>query len=286
MQTREFLDLAVTLTESFEPWVRLSPRISDSVLHSYWSASRSRFNAWGSALHQCRDDLANHSHAAWVRWEPLLEEILLSELTTRVVCTMLGELDVRRAIREFGPVAQSVFSGHLEARVRTLRLVLDGRDAGVQRAARLNRLRLQAENWTDLLLAHFSPDGAAVAFCFDSSRWRTWSEMEAGHRRGPLTLVRLAVVAALGDTGEVPAERVRYYEQMHAALLGMLGAEVFTATGPLLSAWQARLLTYTHDTEGVLSRWLADAMVEKSSLATEEEIGRDLPAAPKRFHQP
>ncbi len=284
MRTREFLDWAVTLTETFDLWARVSPQVAETELQTFWSASRARFNAWGFALHQCRADLGSHAPHSWMRWEPLLEEILMSELLTRVVCTILEELDSRRGTREYGPIAQSIFSGHLEARVRTLRLLLDGRDAGVERAARLNRLRLQMEQWTDLLLAHFPSDGPAAAFCFDTQRWQSWSDMENGHRRGPLVLLRLAAGAALGDTGDVAAERLAYYQQMHASVLGMLGPELFSATGPRLSSWQARLLSLTHDSEGVLSRWLADAMGKPSSRA--DDWARDLPNAPKRFPHP
>jgi hypothetical protein len=259
MHTREFFDLAITLTETHHLMEQVGKAISEECLQAYWTASRARFDAWGHGLRAFREQLLAEDPQCWKRWNSLVEEILLSEMPTRVWTTVLEELDQIRGIEEYGPVARSVFEGHLEARARTLQLIVLGCEQGAEAAGRLNQLRMQAERWTDLLLAHFSLDGPAGWLCFDGERWRTWGRMEAGHRMGPLALVRLAAITAFGETSEVAAERVPFYDQMHAATLAMWGPELFSATGPRISAYQARLLSLTQDTQGLLANWLDES---------------------------
>lgn len=275
MQTREFIDMAISLTESFHLMNRVGHRLSEAALQAYWLASRSRFDSWGHELKACRDDLSRNDQQAWAEWEPLIEEIYLSELPMRVWCTVLEELDVSRGLREYSPIARSVLGSHLEARTRALRWLIDGRDRGVEAAVRLNQLRLQAERWTDLLLAHFATDGPAVNFCHDVERWRTWSYLDHGRHHGSLAMLRQAAFLAFGQTAPIDRKRVVYYQQMHASLLALWGPEMFDMSGPPISAWQARLISLTHDTQGLLASWL-DESVERQPPA-------ERPTTPDRF---
>ncbi len=62
--------------------------------------------------------------------------------------------------------------------------------------------------------------------------------------------------AAFVESAPVPLDHVDAHRRMHAAMLGCLGQELFLGNGPLISDWQARLLTLTDDTQCLLERWL------------------------------
>src|SRR4030095_3674033 len=86
------------------------------------------------------------------RVRPVLEEILASELLTRIWTATAAAYDQARGDQNLGPVARSILNGHLEARRRLLTILADGRAIELSHAVDLNRFRRCVERWGDMLL--------------------------------------------------------------------------------------------------------------------------------------
>ncbi len=81
-----------------------------------------------------------------------MEEVLVSEILTRVVASIATEIDQDCGDDETSPVTHAIFLAHLEARTRVQKVMIDGRGCRVPDAVRLNRLRQGVERWTDVLI--------------------------------------------------------------------------------------------------------------------------------------
>ena len=226
MYTRDFLDQAVLLTAHFEVVVTASQRPPERALQHFWVASRSRFDCWGLELRQCTDQLDRTNYAVdqlWLRWTPLMEEILISEIVTRVWSYLLEALDERLGIHEYSPIGQSAFRGHIDARRRVLNLILRGRQRGLPAVWRLNRQRMNAERWTDLLLGQVHQRDWVSNYAFDLERVRGFGGME-GQRGRKASILTAASRVAFADAAEVPLDHIDMHTRMHAAMLGMFWA--------------------------------------------------------------
>src|SRR5213076_1261354 len=126
---------------------------------TYWAASKCRLDRWGRVLRQLTAAEAEAqlpAPLAWPRVGPILEEILVSELLTRVWTATAAASDAALGEQELEPVARSVFTAHLDARRRVLSLIAEGRVLALGQIIELNRLRRRLERWTDMLLSHFT----------------------------------------------------------------------------------------------------------------------------------
>ncbi len=258
MHSRELLDFAVTLADRLAVISSTSRRLSETYLQRYWVASRGLMDLWGRSLRQCTDQFERTDDTApvlWARWWPLLEEVLVSEAVTRVWAAVLEASDERHGLQEYGPIGRGIFRGHLDARQRVLNLLLRGRQRGVLPAARLNRVRVNVERWTDLLLS-FAGDTAGTRFyCFDCQRLGNFrcGGFESNGSGG--ALVRAAIEVGMRDSTRVWPNHVEQHRRAQEAILGAWGPELFRQSGPMLSNWQARLLSLTDDTEGMFRDW-------------------------------
>ena len=141
----------------------------------YWSLSKARLHHWAEWIKSFTDQLharpiPAHSVQLWTEVRPVLEEIFLAEICTRVWCATLAVVDHHQSSGELDPIGRSVFVGHLEARRRALRLLLFGRGLKSAPAAPLNRLRRDCERWADVLLANLVPSRIARQFAVDTNR--------------------------------------------------------------------------------------------------------------------
>jgi hypothetical protein len=261
MRTADFLDQAVFLASQFEGVVRSSRRLPESALQAYWVVSRGRFDHWGRQLRRCTDLLESTHYAVvpmWRRWTPLLEEILISEMVTRLWSALLEAVDERLGVQEYAPIGHSVFGAHIDARRRVLNLLLRGRPSALPVVWQLNRRRLTAERWTDLLLSQVAERSWLADYAFDPSRVRRLGGPEVQPGPGPAILSAVSR-EVFAESAEVIEPHADLHVRMHAAMLECLGPEVCLGDGPLLSDWQARLLTLTDDAQGLLAKWFDDS---------------------------
>ena len=163
----------------------------------YWSASKCRLQRWQAALKVFENDFQNpcEMHDPWHAIEVVIQEILMSELLTRVWTVVLIQHDRYIEHNEMQSIGQSVFIGHLETRNRAMRLMIKNRASNQKAYDRLEELRRRMERWVDLLLSRISDLELAIQFGFDEHRVRDFAadrHMEDSQRRDQVQKLLLA----------------------------------------------------------------------------------------------
>lgn len=164
------------LASAFGPVLIDSRRpLPREALHRYWAASRCRANHWCQEMKRQSVRNAGATRRLWSATRPIVEEILLSEVLTRVWGAVLAASDQRRGEREAEPIARSALAAHLDARTRALTLLLQSSGVPASGALRINRLRRQAERWTDLFVAFLAGRHRVGAFACSLQRMRQFA---------------------------------------------------------------------------------------------------------------
>lgn len=173
MHAKQQSEIAAWLALNSSAIIHGSQKVEALVAASFWSDSKSRLARWASALKTFDHDVRNpdQSHNPWPAIGIVVEEVIVSEMLTRIWGAMLVSLDETAGRKELSALAHSVFIGHLEARNRTMRLMLAGRAANEQLFDRINQLRRSVEKWTDLFLSWLPNQRAARKFAFDPARF-------------------------------------------------------------------------------------------------------------------
>jgi hypothetical protein len=134
--------------------------ISDACLHNYWKCCRGRLIDWLHVLDELEsqaslaDGEAEHREL-WNLAVPVLSEIFVSDLLTRVWATVLSAADLHRGQERAAPIVRHTFKGQVEARHRASQLILSGR---------------KCERWSDLLIGHLVLNYQLDEFAFESHR--------------------------------------------------------------------------------------------------------------------
>lgn len=203
MHAKQLVELAGWVAAHGHHLVESSLPLPDSALQEYWVASKCRLERWrgtlwGSArrpgekpeafsageVDLCLEASLNPpvqpSGRVRVRlctWQlAVLEEILLSELFSRVWTALLHAYSHRHATPSPAALAQNLLVDHLELRTRVLRLLLEAPAPLQTQIGRLNQLRSHLERWADFLLgglAHLIP---TQLWAFDPLRMQDFAE--------------------------------------------------------------------------------------------------------------
>ena len=137
-----------------------------NLLEEYWQLSRTRLRSWNQALQTLALGSDPHAESLAV----LLEEILVSEMATRVWTTIVVAQDRRQHSHQSEPIARCAFLWQLEARRQVLTLLTGGSAFPLGTLQRIDRLRRRIERWTDVLLGtHFS-ESRVLEFTFCEPR--------------------------------------------------------------------------------------------------------------------
>ncbi len=163
----------------------------------YWAASKCRLQRWQAALKVFEEDFQHpcEMHDPWHAIEIVIQEVLISEVLTRVWTAVLIQHDRVIQHNELQSIAHSVFIGHLEVRNRSLRLMIHNRPDNQAAYDRLDELRRRMERWIDLLLSRISDLELAVQFGFDEHRVRDFAadrHLEDLNRRDQVEKLLLA----------------------------------------------------------------------------------------------
>ncbi len=174
-------ELAAILAQHAPAIVYRRPSIPSEAIVQYWAGSRGRFELWHQAMARYRNAERAGDAILLRRWWRehilFLEEVLVSEMLTRVVAAIGYALDARGETDEVAPITHAIQLSHLEATNRVQHLMLRGRGSTVQDAVRLNRLRTGVERWTDALLGRISDDSAGLArYGFDQARVKSHAQ--------------------------------------------------------------------------------------------------------------
>ncbi len=182
-------DLAATISQHAPAICCHGGAFPPQSLAGYWASCRGRLELWQQSLGQYQRTQQAGDWAALRRWwneqTVVLEEILVSEVLTRVLASVGMEIDRRSGVEEIAPVTDAVHRGHLEARTRVQQVMIDGRGCRVPEAVRLNRLRHGAERWTDVMIGRMAVGNEAIArYAVEPERAEAYAEEAHGDGRG------------------------------------------------------------------------------------------------------
>lgn len=264
MQTRDMAELAALAAEHGPLLIRGPALIPPAAIDQYWLTSKYRLDAWGRALKRFAAATPPRPTAGGrpLSIAAVVEEILASELLTRVVAGLLCSYDRQRKQAEVEPIARSVYIGHMEARNRALRLLMHAPGVRVEDAVALNKLRQRVEQWVDLLIGRLSSTHDVSEFAADPRRAREFTRdlreeqaLSGGVQAWAVSLSAMKVAFHECLTREAP--HMELNARIGAAVLGCFPPDVFDSTGRFQSLWTLRLFAAATDAEGMIAE-LAD----------------------------
>ncbi len=265
MHARELVELAAIISTHGPVLVHGTRQISTSGVQQYWTESKCRLDRWFRSLGAFAHDVSSDCQAGRLQWpyvRSVLEEILTSEMLTRVWATVLCAYDRQRGTLDAEPIARSVMIGHLEARHRVLTLLVRGPGVDAEAAVRLNHLRRRTERWTDLLVGYLAELDPACQFAFEPQRARDFagdlrfqSHCRGGRHAWPLVLSSLRAAFRQGLSTVSPNADLN--ARIATAILSCFPAEIFDSTGQFRSLWLLRLSNATADAQGMIAELLS-----------------------------
>ncbi len=272
MTTGELVELAAIITAKAPLLIDGKEALSAESLAQYWSASKCRQQRWASSLKQMcevkrRDDQPQVHAGEAQRAAParpaivsLLDEILASEVLTRVFSAVAVLHDRRCGISDAGPVARSVFMGHLESRRRALTLLASGLPLGSREGPAINHRRRRIERWNDLLIGCLRSQGDVDEFAFEPETAAQFTDdfHVQGWQAGGIgwALIMTSLRAAASHFSSTSGNH-DLHRQIGAAVLGCFGHDAFDSLGLPRSLWAARLMHTADNAQGLVKRLFA-----------------------------
>src|SRR6185436_8654299 len=123
MHVRELAELAALTAIHARSIVCHPGGVPHTTSEQYWTASKCRLDRWFrllKALATAAEDPRLLASLPWPRVRPALEEVLASELLTRIWTATAAAYDRARSDQDLEPVARNIYSSHLDARRRLL----------------------------------------------------------------------------------------------------------------------------------------------------------------------
>lgn len=267
MHVRELVETSCWVADNAPAFVAFSGPIAMELIEGYWAASRCRLDRWSLALKSLSTSKAPVGPSLLQRKRParvpLIEEILVSEVLTRVWTAVAAAHDERRRRSELGPVCRSIFIGHLEARNRALQLLVNHNYTALEEAVALNRLRRRCERWTDLLLSRVAGLVDIKDLAFDVERINDFqAELGIGSTNSGSTLAWQIVLGSIrasfasGLSKDSPCADLN--AKIASSILACLSRDLFDATGQLKSPWIHRIERVSEDTQGMIDQLMRD----------------------------
>jgi len=262
MHVRELAELAAAVALQGRTLMAGSAELSTHGQEEYWAASKCRLDRWGRLLRRLAEAGRLTVRPPALREErvrPVLEEILASELLTRLWTAVACGYDAAKGRTECEPVARNIWSGHLEARRRLLALLADGRVISLPEALRLNKVRRRVERWTDMLLGYLASAVAIDEFCFEPARARDFAQdAESSGAAMPRAMQQHLVLVSLRASleGCLSPDSVNrdLNRRIGGAIVRMLAEAQVDATALVPSLWLARIEQGASEAEDLLAR--------------------------------
>lgn len=285
MHVRELVETSCWIADHATSFVAFSGPIAMEQIETYWAASRCRLDRWSTSLKALSTAKASSTPLLLQRKKParlpLIEEILVSEVLTRVWTAVAAAHDQHRMRSELAPVCRSIFIGHLEARNRALQLLVNHNYTALEEAVTLNRLRRRCERWTDLLLSRIAGLVDVKDLAFDQERVSDFQrELGVGSTAAnssfawQLVLSSIRASFASGLTVESPSFDLN--KKIAASILSCLSTELFDSTGQLKSTWVHRLERISDDTQGMIDDLMQDApLTPTAPPAKQDDAARE-----------
>ncbi len=262
MRSWELAELATHLANRGSGWCAQSRTLCSAALGEYWIASKCRLDRWNRSLKRSRQTSGrNRSNRHGLG--AVCQEILISEILSRVWASVASALDANLGTSEAEPLAVSVLTAHLDVTNRVLGLLSAGFTPvrGVRRD--LNRLRRQAERWTDLLLGRFGWAPGIPQFAHDATRAADFAEDFAESNRQNQNNVpseRLLLRASLRSTfrghGNWTTPNADLNARIAAAILQCVPDEYVSDADNFDWMWRLRLSSMASATETLVAELL------------------------------
>ena len=260
MHVRDLVEVAAIVATHGTERARFAEPLPEQGMRQYWSASKCRLDRWTRAIAEySQRSEPDFRRRGWRMLRPVLEEVLIGEILTRIWTAVVCECDRHGAAVDNEPLVMNIWSGHLDARRRVLNLLVAGRGLRVSDAVSLNRLRRRAEKWCDTLLSHLADASLVGRFAFSRRRVQESARdvRTSSHPELVWSVLRASFRASFELTLSPRSANGDLNRQIAAAILTCLHTEAFDSTGLFSSVWLMRLEQAASDTDGMIQDLLA-----------------------------
>ncbi len=223
--------------------------IPEAKLQAYWTHCRSRTFDWIRQLDDFTCQLneaepAKHS-AIWHELEPLLNEIFVSEILTRVWAAVLTASDQKHEKKLAAPIARHTVTSHVDVRHRAMSLMLSGPQVSLAELARVDRVRRKAERWSDILIGQFVTRYGLEDLAFDVERSSEFAESQVREilkaTDEPVwEFVLAGIRLAFMSLGNVAASSSAAQSAIVSAVMGCFPPDMFDEMGLTRPTFQVR----------------------------------------------
>ncbi len=264
MNVAELVELAALVSAESGSLLETPASAFAPGLDAYWAASKSRLDRWSRRLKSCRAlpaESVKSLPASGRMTVALCEEILASEILSRVWTATLAAVDRAAGQGELEPIGRSIMVGHQDARNRVLHLIAAGKNSeSAPAATKLNRLRCACERWTDLLLAPLSEVADMTSLAHDPARvadmaddFRDEADSVAPQRKA---MFAASLKSAFPPTLGVPTLNADLNAQLAAGVLACFDSDTVAAISLAPWLWHARVMNATAAAE----RWVGELL--------------------------
>ena len=281
MHSVHLVDLAAVVSEHGPAILYGRETLSPEALTHYWTATHSRFNLWHQAMARySRAEQLNQESALndwWEQHTPVMEEILVSEILTRVVAALGIGLDSQASEEEISPVTHAILLNHLEASNRVHQVMLKANGRNMVKAEQLNRVRRGIESWTDVLIGRMAlRSREPLRYAIERERALEYAEEAVLQRYGVIRKTSNALMnmsmhdmisTRLSAEPALPAAN----REVARSVMLMLRPELFDSVGTLKSLWMHRLENSADQTDRMLEE-LASADIHEAETSDSLEV--------------
>jgi hypothetical protein len=244
-------DLAALAAVHGRQLIAADPETIDRSLTAYWRASRCRLDRW------CRGLSVMGKHRDSRPWTAdevgVVEEILVSEILSRVVAAIAVAHDAGHAVMESAPIGRNIFDGHLDARRRALSLITARRAHQTESVDAILALHRQCDRWNDLLLAYLLPYAVVDEFAASPARVRDFAYDVREHLRSgaasdaAVTMIIAGLRSSFLPLSENSSPNSDLNLEIATAVLAGFSPEVYDSLGHLRSGWLERIRTMSSE---------------------------------------
>lgn len=230
--------------------VESSTVIPEQHLHSYWKCTRGRMIDWLRKLDATISEagvapLSQHV-GLWRSVEPLIAEVFVTEVLTRVWAATLTAADLHRGDNSCGPIAQHTMKGHIECRNRALELMANSLQVPLVVMSQVDRIRRKAERWSDLLIGHLVLHYQLDQFAFEEARSIEFGqsqirEIVKATDEPVWEFVLAGVRLAFSSVNDMDAPSDTWNRGIVRSVLGAFPRDSFDSTGTFKSIRRVRI---------------------------------------------
>ena len=263
LNQRQTVEIAAMIAAQSAHVIEGTARVPDIPLQKYWTSTKQKMSVWRREIDRHAidglDDSAAENQSRWRLLEPILEEIFVSEILTRVWGAVLTASDQRRGIRHAEPFARSTLIGHLECRHLALNQLVNGKHVSSTAIAQVDRFRRRTERWTDMCLGHLLPMYAVRDFAFDARRANDFGEdpmINPGNATSTSawTMVLASLRMAFPETEPHCRETIPIDQEIHDSIIACFPPDAFHRDGSFKSLSLLRIGRSGLRSEGPLEK--------------------------------